>query len=76
MSPKVLELVLLHERFPGNYEAKLLYIPTRSSPFVVKVYHPGSDWLHRYQCGSLRKAMKFVDVTLVSEISQELTNAT
>lgn len=64
--------LLLEEDLPGQYKVRLFWDCRSMNCFVVKEYHPGSDWLHGYQCGSLRKAMKYIDETLRDRIHREL----
>lgn len=71
MTPKTEQTVLLHERLPGHNTVQLIHHPGRLCPFVVRSYHPSSGWLHRYQCGSLRKAMKFIDGVLLEQFVKE-----
>lgn len=64
--------LLLEEDLPGNYRVRLFWNPRSMNCFIVKEYHPRSDWLHGYQCGSLRKALKYIDQTLRDRIHREL----
>lgn len=64
--------LLMEEALDGEYTVRLFWNPRSMNSFVVQEHHPSSGWLHGYHCGSLRKALNYIDVTLRDRIHKEL----
>jgi len=65
-------ITLLNEPLDHDYRVRLTAWPINERPiYKIELYHPASDWVHRYGCGSLRKALTMIDVTIPAEIALE-----
>lgn len=63
---------ILIEELEGGHSVRLVFQPRARNRFKVETHHPSSGWVHEYHCGSLRKALHHIDVTLRNQIHREL----
>lgn len=66
---------ILIEELEGGYSVRLIFQPRARNRFKVEEHHPCSGWVHSYHCGSLRKAIEYIDVTLRDRIHRGIATS-